>query len=362
MDPKLMQLIRKNLSGSYYNDKELKLEYIPTGFLSVDAALGGGMPHPIICLISGETNTGKTLLMSTIASSIAESGDWCIYVALEGRTPHSLKSLFSTLGSNQENIVLVSYSKDHPTAVEVIGAVLGLLKATPNTPPKAVFLDSINHSLFIAEPTDVGAEFAAKRAMTIKNMMQSIIPYCQKHGMSLYSSTHLHVDIAKAGAARPGFIPMRETGGVFPLQSAVLILRTKMKREDSDDGITLTQTLEVTKSQLPEIVERSKIQITLQRAENLLAYDPTLDMIEMGFRFGVFTKEDGSPSDKRGNIYYNRNKIGVGGKSVEEWIHNINEEQYRALYEEIKERAKNEFKPGEVLLDADSVSDVFENE
>lgn len=60
-----------------------KEEIISTGIKCLDNAIGGGLRRKTLCLFAGPANTGKTLCLNDVASSLAFNGYNVLYLSLE---------------------------------------------------------------------------------------------------------------------------------------------------------------------------------------------------------------------------------------------------------------------------------------
>lgn len=59
------------------------IERCPTGWPSLDAKLGGGLPNPSIVVIGAPPKVGKTTLAQTLMERHLDRGDWGLYLDLE---------------------------------------------------------------------------------------------------------------------------------------------------------------------------------------------------------------------------------------------------------------------------------------
>lgn len=82
----------------------MKVDVIPTGFLSLDAALGvGGLPKGRIVEVFGHESSGKTTLALTVIAASQKLGGSCAFIDAE----HALDPKYAKqLGVNLDNLLL----------------------------------------------------------------------------------------------------------------------------------------------------------------------------------------------------------------------------------------------------------------
>lgn len=98
------------------SDAKVAVDVIPTGSLSLDAALGiGGMPRGRICEIYGPESSGKTTLALHIVAEAQQQGGYAAFVDAE----HALDPIYAkNLGVNTKDL-LVSQPDHGEQALEI---------------------------------------------------------------------------------------------------------------------------------------------------------------------------------------------------------------------------------------------------
>ncbi len=77
------QTFQEALSQNYDEVNNGNISFVPTGFLDVDRALGGGLYAPDLMIDAGRPGTGKTAFMLSIAMSASKKGKRVVLFSLE---------------------------------------------------------------------------------------------------------------------------------------------------------------------------------------------------------------------------------------------------------------------------------------
>lgn len=80
----LHDLLRKKYKRYYYGHTMPELQYAPTGLLSLDIALGGGLPRGRVVQVYGPASSGKSSLAFTFIRAFQERGEQSLFIDLEG--------------------------------------------------------------------------------------------------------------------------------------------------------------------------------------------------------------------------------------------------------------------------------------
>ena len=190
----------RTIIGNLENEEiaeELVIEYIPTPSERLNTAIGGGFPVGKFSLISGMSDSGKTmLLLETMAKNLKEKAEegWsaCWFesensleekaIEMFGINDEDTKSRFyfvNTKGLNGEQ-VLDSVIRMAHTGVDMI--VINSLKALT---PEKEFKDSMSDAN-VAIQARLNAKF-----------MRVIIPTIAESGTALCAIQHYATDIGK---------------------------------------------------------------------------------------------------------------------------------------------------------------------
>ncbi|MBT6142879.1 DNA recombination/repair protein RecA, partial [bacterium] len=98
------------------SDNASQIETIPTGAMSLDLALGGGIPRGRICEIYGPESSGKTTLTLHIIAEAQKKGGLAAFIDAE----HALDPVYAKkLGVDVDNL-LVSQPDSGEQALEIV--------------------------------------------------------------------------------------------------------------------------------------------------------------------------------------------------------------------------------------------------
>ena len=100
------------MDGSY----KLDVETIPTGSLSLDLALGGGVPKGRIIEIYGPESSGKTTLSLHVVAEVQKSGGTAAFVDAE----HALDPSYAEKIGVKLDTLLVSQPDNGEQALEIV--------------------------------------------------------------------------------------------------------------------------------------------------------------------------------------------------------------------------------------------------
>ncbi len=98
------------------NGKQSAIETIPTGCLSLDVALGGGVPRGRIVEIFGPESSGKTTLTLHIVAEAQKKGGQCAFVDAE----HALDPEYAQKIGVDLNSLLISQPDSGEQALEIV--------------------------------------------------------------------------------------------------------------------------------------------------------------------------------------------------------------------------------------------------
>lgn len=116
-----------------------KQEFIRTGSLALDIAMGGGYPRPKIVELYGEPSCGKSLLALMAEAKVTQAGKWVIHADTEGNYDSAeLNAWRDKFGIDQDRVIHIPRDTD---ATDVINTILDMLKKFPED-IQLVILDS----------------------------------------------------------------------------------------------------------------------------------------------------------------------------------------------------------------------------
>ncbi len=127
------------------NPERTKVEYLPTGIDTVDAALGGGLAKGMVTTIWGPYNCGKTWFCMEVAKKVVEQGGQVLYIDMEGMTK-TLDVIKETIGVGIEDIVVLSAAQYGDQIIDVVEGLLFDKKTKkPRNLIDLVIVDSISN-------------------------------------------------------------------------------------------------------------------------------------------------------------------------------------------------------------------------
>lgn len=132
----------------------LSSEKIPTGWISFDAALRGGIPFGVVTVIGGRPDVGKTNLCTHIAANAVKAGYRVVYLDTEGRLAANAERLLARGLSPEDFDTKIKVISGLHTVEGVSGLIRGfLVSKVPETDiereisefgePQVIILDSI---------------------------------------------------------------------------------------------------------------------------------------------------------------------------------------------------------------------------
>jgi len=80
----LIELLRKKYKKIYHGHSMPELQHCSCGLLSLDLALGGGLPRGRIIQLYGPPSSGKSTLAFTFVRAFQHREEPCLYIDLEG--------------------------------------------------------------------------------------------------------------------------------------------------------------------------------------------------------------------------------------------------------------------------------------
>jgi len=80
----LSEMLKKKYKKYYYGHSMPELQYCSCGLLSLDMAMGGGLPRGRIIQLYGPPSSGKSTLAFTFVRAFQARSEDCLYIDLEG--------------------------------------------------------------------------------------------------------------------------------------------------------------------------------------------------------------------------------------------------------------------------------------
>ncbi len=297
------------------------IETIPTGSLSLDLALGGGVPRGRIVEIFGPESSGKTTLSLHIVAEAQKAGGVCAFVDAE----HALDPVYARkIGVDVDNLLL-SQPDSGEQALEIVETLVR------SNALDVIVIDSVAALTPRAEiEGDMGDSHMGLQA---RLMSQALRKLTAAVGRSRTTVIFLNQMRMKIGIMFGN--PETTTGGqALKFYSSVRMdIRNIGKIEGSDqDGKTLIGN----KSRVK--VVKNKIAPPFKTAEFDIMYDRGIsiegEIVDLASKYNI--------TRKAGAFYsYNDIKLGQGRESAKTFLRGnkkMTDELYKAITKEYKLR------------------------
>jgi recombination protein RecA len=140
--------------------------YEPTGILTLDQALGGGLPLGTVIAVHGPQFTGKTALAIQMAANFTQRNEYVLYVCTEMPLP---SYLIKSMGVKESHFLVV---KPQDYAEQMIDAVESLLWDSDRRQPlglvKLIIIDSVTNFVGKKEVEKLEKEGAEGNNMMVR--------------------------------------------------------------------------------------------------------------------------------------------------------------------------------------------------
>lgn len=270
-------------SESPYN----KINWIPTGFASLDKILGGGVPQRKITEISGYFSVGKSTLALQIVSQAQKAGMPCLWADSEFSFTQDYAE---ALGVNCDELDLLQerYAEDALDAIE---------EWADKHKGGLMVLDSVGGLLVRQEAEkDASGKTIGGQAKAIATFCRKLVPILAVNNNTLIVLNHQFTDIMSGKIKTSGGAKLEYSKSVW------LALRTANKRVmQGEHQVGVIIEAEVRKHKLAPTLKQ-KCELTMIFGQGFSA---EADLLQELLDSGEVTK--------KGNTYFRgETKLGIG--------------------------------------------------
>lgn len=322
----LQDLLSRKYKRYYYGHTMPELQYAGTGLLSLDIALGGGLPRGRVMQIYGPPSSGKSSLGFTFVRAFQQRGEPCLFIDLEGT---GQKNDISRHRLQEDDTFHYACPPDGEEAIQMAldaaecGARLVIIDSVPYLRAKAS-LDK-----------DVGSRSFAAVSSLISDNLNKIT-----HTFRTSNSILLLVNQVRANTDARYGSPYKPSGGhaLQHLSSLSLFINRKQKMDDLQGIISTVR------------VDKTKVANAFQELELYIYYQTGVcevrDMVNSLVQAQLL---------KRAGAWYSLDeglaaslgvepRIGQGADSVVQWLRG-QPELRRQLHQRVLERLRGNDEP-----------------
>ena len=301
------------------------IETIGTGSLSLDLALGGGVPRGRVVEIFGPESSGKTTLSLHIIAEAQKSGVTCAFVDAE----HALDPIYAKkIGVDVENLLL-SQPDSGEQALDIVETLVR------SNAIDVIVVDSVAALTPRAEiEGDMGDSHMGLQARLMSQALRKLTAVVSKSRTTVIFLNQIRMKIGIMFGN-----PETTTGGqALKFYSSVRMdIRNIGKIEGADnEGKTLIG------SRVRVKVVKNKIAPPFRTAEFDIMYSTGIsiegEIIDLATKYNI--------ARKSGAFYtYNDTKLGQGRENAKDYLHQnkkISKELEKAIRDEFKKKADME--------------------
>ena len=301
------------------------IETIGTGSLSLDLALGGGVPRGRVVEIFGPESSGKTTLSLHIIAEAQKSGGTCAFVDAE----HALDPIYAKkIGVDVENLLL-SQPDSGEQALDIVETLVR------SNAIDVIVVDSVAALTPRAEiEGDIGDSHMGLQARLMSQGLRKLTAVVSKSRTTVIFLNQIRMKIGIMFGN-----PETTTGGqALKFYSSVRMdIRNIGKIEGADnEGKTLIG------SRVRVKVVKNKIAPPFRTAEFDIMYSTGIsiegEIIDLATKYNI--------ARKSGAFYtYNDTKLGQGRENAKDYLHQnkkISKELEKAIRDEFKKKADME--------------------
>lgn len=177
------------------------IDRIPTGWISLDAALKGGVPCGMVTVLGGRADVGKTNLCTHIVAQYLRKfeGEKALYIDTEGRIIGNPER-FLYRGITQEEFKerVMIFAGIH--TVEGVGGLIRGIVNTEKNPPRLIILDSLpsltTRHAFEAKLKEDGKVGLGDLARALQEEFRDLTYYIVQHKIAFVIVTQRRVTIS----------------------------------------------------------------------------------------------------------------------------------------------------------------------
>jgi len=300
--------------------EKVSIETVSTGSLSLDLALGGGVPRGRIVEIFGPESSGKTTLSLHIIAEAQRAGGTCAFVDAE----HALDPVYAKrIGVDTDNLLL-SQPDSGEQALDIVDALVR------SNAVDVIVIDSVAALTPRAEiEGDMGDSHMGLQARLMSQALRKLTGAVSKSRTTVIFLNQMRMKIGIMFGN-----PETTTGGqALKFYTSVRMdIRSIGKVEGSDqDGKTLIG------ARVRVKVVKNKIAPPFKTAEFDIMYDKGIsiegELVDLATKYNIVRKA--------GSFFsYKDQKIGQGRENAKEFLHK-NKKIAKELEKEIRIESKN---------------------
>jgi len=221
---------KEALSQNYDEVNNGNISFVPTGFIDIDRALGGGMYAPDFMIVAGRPGTGKTALMLSVTMNAAKAGKRVVMFSLEmsnmqivyrcasmetgipfdvmrGRTMNQKqKELYNDFIENFEKLPI--HLNDLPAiSIGVMRQTLYEIIANHGT------VDLVIVDYLQLQGTDAGTKFG-NRQEEVSSISRGLKLICKEFSVPVLAGAQLSRAMEKREEKKPILSDLRESGTI----------------------------------------------------------------------------------------------------------------------------------------------------
>ena len=300
--------------------KALDIEFIPTGSISLDVALGGGIPKGRIIEIYGPESSGKTTLSLHIVSELQKKGGTAAFVDAE----HALDPEYAKKIGVKTNDLIISQPDSGEQALEIVEALVR------SEVVEMVVVDSVAALTPKAEiEGEMGASHMGLQARLMSQALRKLAGITHKSNTTVIFINQIRMKIGVVFGN-----PETTTGGnALKFYSSVRIeVRKSAKIKKGEDIIGNRVKAKVVKNKVAPPFKTTEFDIMYN--EGISYYG---DILNTGVKYGIV---------KKGGAWYNYQdkKLGQGSEASKRFLKEnpkIANEIIRKIKEAVKKEAES---------------------
>ncbi|MCK4592513.1 recombinase RecA [Candidatus Parcubacteria bacterium] len=300
--------------------KTLDIEFIPTGSISLDIALGGGIPKGRIIEIYGPESSGKTTLSLHIVSELQKKGGTAAFVDAE----HALDPEYAKKIGVKTNDLIISQPDSGEQALEIVEALVR------SEVVEMVVVDSVAALTPKAEiEGEMGASHMGLQARLMSQALRKLAGITHKSNTTVIFINQIRMKIGVVFGN-----PETTTGGnALKFYSSVRIeVRKSAQIKQGENIIGNRVKAKVVKNKVAPPFKTTEFDIMYN--EGISYYG---DILNTGVKYGIV---------KKGGAWYNygENKLGQGSEASKRFLKEnpkIANEIIKKINEAVKKEAES---------------------